>query len=223
MRFGDVGYLGLEMPAVRAQTSVWTVVDVCERLVASLLLAVSCPLIVAAIIAISLLSRRSPLIAHRRVARGGRPFWVFKLRTMWDGHGIRTALVEFINPEGPESILPKTAHDPRVTSVFAAFCRRYSVDELPQLWHVIRGEMALVGPRPLTQLEVERYYGVHSAKLLARKPGLTGLWQIRGRSRLGYRQRRRLDLFLVQKWSLRLYLKILLATPFRVLSGKDAW
>jgi exopolysaccharide production protein ExoY len=87
----------------------------------------------------------------------------------------------------------------------------------------VRGELALVGPRPITSLEVEEHYGAHSATLLSRKPGITGLWQVCGRSRLGYRQRRRLDLFMIKNWSLPLYLLILARTIHRAPLGKDAW
>ena len=101
--------------------------------------------------------------------------------------------------------------------------RATGLDELPQLWQVVLGDMALVGPRPLTQQELETYYGADAARVVAAKPGLSGLWQISGRSRLSYTQRRRLDLFLVQKYSISLYFKILLITLPRVLTGKDAW
>jgi exopolysaccharide production protein ExoY len=117
----------------------------------------------------------------------------------------------------------KGAPDPRVTSRLAAFCRRYSVDELPQLLQVVTGRIRLVGPRPLTPLEMDAYYGVDSSEVLSVRPGLTGLWQVMGRNRLTYAQRRRLDLFFVRKRSLGLYLRILLRTPGRVLSGRDAW
>ena len=116
----------------------------------------------------------------------------------------------------------KRPDDPRVSSRFAAFCRRYSIDELPQLCHVVRGDLSLVGPRPMTQEELLTHYGLAAREVLRVKPGLTGLWQIRGRSSLNYRQRRRFDLFLVRKWSIRMYLGILLATIPRVLTGRDA-
>jgi exopolysaccharide production protein ExoY len=195
-----------------------------ERLSACLLLALASPVLGAAMISIIVLSRRSPLVAHRRVGFAGRDIWVLKLRTMWN-RADRTApcLIERLKPSQTEFHLPKTARDPRVTSSLAAALRRYSIDELPQLWHVICGHMSLVGPRPLTAFELETYYGVDASQILTKRPGLTGLWQIRGRSRLTYAQRRRLDLFLVRKWSISLYFRVLLATAPRVLAGKDAW
>jgi exopolysaccharide production protein ExoY len=117
----------------------------------------------------------------------------------------------------------KSEKDSRVTSRFAAFCRRYSIDELPQLYQVVTGQMSLIGPRPLTKLELDLYYGRNAAELLTRRPGISGLWQVSGRSRLSYRQRRRLDLFLVRKWSPGLYLQTLLATIPTVLTGRNAW
>jgi lipopolysaccharide/colanic/teichoic acid biosynthesis glycosyltransferase len=151
--------------------------------------------------------------------------WVLKVRTMWGNSsaGGLWPLVEYIRASDADCLVPKTAKDPRVTNRFAALCRRLSVDELPQLWHVIRGEMALVGPRPLTRYELNTYYGSAATTVLKKKPGLSGLWQISGRSRLSYAQRRRLDLFMIRKWSVSLYCRILLKTIPRVLVGKDAW
>lgn len=200
----------------------------CERFTAAILLVLTAPALLTAAIVIAGISRRSPFIAHQRVAQGGRALWILKLRTMWNGprppnRRLREALVERLTFADPVAQIQKTSNDPRVTSAFAAFCRRYSLDELPQLWHVIRGELALVGPRPLTEYELGSYYGPDAGLVLSQRPGLTGLWQIRGRSRLNYRQRRRLDLFLIRKWSLKLYVRILFATLPKVVSGKDAW
>jgi lipopolysaccharide/colanic/teichoic acid biosynthesis glycosyltransferase len=191
---------------------------------AGLFLVVIFPALAAAALAIAFLSRRSPLIAHLRVGQHGRNIWVLKLRTMWQqrssGCRLRPFIERLTGEEIPES---KSQTDARVTSRFAAVCRKYSVDEWPQLWHVIRGEMALVGPRPLTAAELDRYYGSSTALLLSVKPGITGLWQVKGRSRLTYPQRRRLDLFLIHHRCLRLYARILNATIPRVVTGKDAW
>jgi exopolysaccharide production protein ExoY len=171
-----------------------------------------------------ILSRRSPLLAHRRVGRFGRKFWLFKFRTMWDGTRNQDSpgrLIEFVRQDPVNS--QKLAQDPRVTSRFAAFLRKHSIDELPQLLNVLIGEMSLVGPRPLTQGELTEHYGVDKVEVLSIKPGITGLWQTMGRSRLTYRQRLRLDLFLARKRSFGLYLRVLRRTIPRVLSGIDAW
>jgi lipopolysaccharide/colanic/teichoic acid biosynthesis glycosyltransferase len=187
------------------------------------MLLVLLPILLAASIAIIAISRRSPLVAHQRVGVGGRLIWVVKLRTMWtNDSGKRSLFLHRLCPSEVPLLDPKVKNL-HVTSRFAAFCRRYSLDELPQLWHVIWGDMSLVGPRPLTKHELDVYYGPDALGILTARPGLTGLWQISGRSRLTYAQRRRLDLFLVRNWSLPLYLRILAATVPRVLVGVDAW
>ncbi|MGH9558405.1 MAG: sugar transferase [Bryobacteraceae bacterium] len=193
-----------------------------ERLVTLIAAIALLPVLIALIGIVGALSRRAPLVAHRRVGRHGRLFWMLKFRTMWDGVGNSGGgFIERL----PETEVPevKNGADPRVTSRLAAFCRKYSLDELPQLWHVIRGEMSLVGPRPVTPAEWKRYYGDRSAEVLKLKPGLTGLWQTRGRNRLTYRQRRRLDVFLARHYCLLLYLRILGLTVPRVIAGRDAW
>jgi exopolysaccharide production protein ExoY len=201
----------------------WHIIDPLERAVALLAVLISAPLLLAAGVAIAISSRRSPLIAHLRVGRMGQPFWVVKLRTMWRNDvPQRFRMIEHIIQE-PSLYDSKPAMDPRVGNAFAALCRRYSIDELPQLWQVVSGEMALIGPRPVTEGELRAHYGSAAGDLLTRKPGITGLWQIRGRSSLTYRQRQRLDLFLHRRWSLKLYLRIALSTIPAVLSGRNAW
>ncbi len=202
----------------------WQIVAKLERALACMVLLACFPFLCIVCAITILLSRQSPLIAHRRAGKRGRDIWVFKVRTMWGGKP-RTArglhLVEYLHG----SVVPdcKCRFDPRVTSRFAAFCRKYSIDELPQLWLVVRGEMSIVGPRPMTHEELARHYGSDAIRVLQAKPGLTGLWQIRGRSNLKYHQRRRLDRFMLEKWSLRLYTAILIASVPKVLTGKDAW
>jgi exopolysaccharide production protein ExoY len=173
---------------------------------------------------IFVLSKRAPLVAHRRLGRDGRPFWMLKFRTMWGAKETENGAGGFIE-RLHDSRVPeiKTGDDPRVTSAFAAFCRRHSIDELPQFWHVASGEMSLVGPRPMTPGEWAKFYGDSAAEVLRLKPGLSGLWQTRGRNRLTYRQRRRLDIFLARHYCLLLYLRILGQTVPRVLAGRDAW
>lgn len=143
---------------------------------------------------------------------------------MWDqSERHRWRLVERVYPSKTDCATLKSFRDPRVRNAFAAFCRHFSIDELPQLWQVVVGDMALVGPRPLTYFELELHYGPYAAEVLTRKPGVSGLWQVRGRSQLSYRQRRRLDLFLVRRWSTGLYFRILGNTASAVLSGRGAW
>lgn len=194
-----------------------------ERLAAGVAFVAVAPALGATMLAVRTLSGRSPLIAHRRLGLNGEPFWVLKLRTMWDKSSPQTSAgwIEYLqNTDVP---VIKGAADPRVTSRLAAFCRRYSVDELPQLLQVVTGRLRLVGPRPLTPQEWDTYYGADCREVLSVHPGLTGLWQVMGRNRLTYAQRRRLDLFFVRRYGIGLYLRILLRTPGRVLGGRDAW
>src|SRR6476646_392522 len=128
-----------------------------ERAIAAAALAASAPVLICVLATVRVLSGRSPLIAHKRIGLGGEPFWMFKVRTMWGATGTSKRVVgessntwiEYL--EQPWVPLEKQTPDPRVTSRFAAWCRRFSLDELPQLLHVLSGRMRLVGPRPLTR------------------------------------------------------------------------
>ena len=201
----------------------WSIVWAAERIVALVLFLLLLPVMVVAGIVVVLLSRRSPLVSHSRLGKGGSAFQVLKLRTMWE-QANATWELSFAERVGTSpSPDPKDPSDYRISSRFARLLRRFSIDELPQIWQVARGEMALIGPRPVTFEEMAKYYGGDAGEVLSMKPGLTGLWQVRGRSRLSYRQRRRLDLFLVRRWSLRLYFFIVISTLPRVLLGKDSW
>ena len=188
------------------------ILELIDRLIALALLLITAPLIVAASASVLCLSRQIPFILHRRVGRWRTPFSVIKIRTMWTiGH------TPHLSPEH------KSPDDPRVSSGFARFLRRHSIDELPQLVQVVTGQMSLVGPRPLTQKELIHYYGDSEREITAVRPGLSGVWQVRGRGRLTYGQRRRLDLFLVRHYCAGLYFRVLLETIGCVITGRDAW
>ncbi|MGO9765777.1 MAG: sugar transferase, partial [Myxococcaceae bacterium] len=194
---GSIGIVRETSPAVDL---VWQAVGIGERVASAILLAAISPVIGASAVAVSLLSRRTPLIAHSRIGWCGSTLWMLKLRTMWGHASSRAAKghhwIEYIHDdEGPGN---KQDSDPRVTHWFARFCRSHSLDEIPQLWHVISGEMSLVGPRPLTATELDRHYGAAANEILQVKPGLAGLWQVSGRNRLNYAERRALDLKLVR-------------------------
>lgn len=198
-------------------------ISAADRVLGTAILVASLPVLVPAAATIMVLSRRSPLVAHLRVGQHGRRFWVLKLRTMWpcaDPLPAERGWIQRIqaDPEGDT----KPRCDPRITSRFAAFCRRHSIDELPQLVHVVRGEMSLVGPRPVTRSELDKHYGVWSRIVLAVKPGLTGYWQTQGRNSLSYPHRVDLDLQLARQMSPRVYFGVLLQTVPEVLFGKNA-
>ena len=192
-----------------------------EPIAATVALVLILPIAAVIGLIITLLSGRSPLIRHARVGWHGSPLLMLKFRTMWERDRPRAhpSLIETVTDAIPVN---KSSHDPRVVSKFAAICRRYSLDELPQLYHVARGQMSFVGPRPITQNELDTYYGTHIAEVLQLKPGLTGLWQILGRNRLTYSRRVKLDVMLVRRASPVLYFRILLRTVPRVVCGYDA-
>jgi lipopolysaccharide/colanic/teichoic acid biosynthesis glycosyltransferase len=183
-----------------------------EPLAAALVLVLLLPVLIVVAATITALARRSPLIRHTRVGWRGETLAMLKFRTMW-GAG---ELVDF-DPT------VKSADDPRITSRFAAWCRRTSIDELPQLFHVLRGRMSFVGPRPITKLEIDKQYGDCAEELLSLRPGLTGLWQLMGRNHLSYATRRELDLLFVRHASAGLYFSILLKTIPKVLTGTGAY
>ena len=160
-------------------------------------------------------------VFHRavRVGRGGRKFAFLKLRSMQqDAEELRGLLLHLNQAQGPAF---KLHNDPRVTRV-GKLLRKTSLDELPQLWHVLTGDMSLVGPRPPFPEEVEKYEP-WMLKRLSVRPGLTCLWQIRGRSDLSFDEWMRLDLEYVDRCSLPLDLKILLLTVPAVLSARGAY
>jgi exopolysaccharide production protein ExoY len=199
----------------------WQAIGACERVVALVLFLAALPLILACSLLIRILSGRTPWIAHKRVGWEGSTLWMLKLRTMWGEGAPSRCWIEYIDDhQGPYR---KRADDPRVGNAFARFCRRHSIDELPQLWHVVTGEMSLVGPRPVTECELERYYGEDAAEILEVKPGIAGLWQTSGRNRLTYAERRQLDLKLVRERSASMYLTILLRTIPEVFRGENSW
>jgi lipopolysaccharide/colanic/teichoic acid biosynthesis glycosyltransferase len=193
-----------------------------EPLIALLAAILLTPIGAVLAVLIVLLSRQPPLIRHRRVGWRGNELHLLKFRTMWSGGGraARFSVIEDLPDVHPAV---KCKQDARITSSFAAWCRRYSLDELPQLVHIIRGEMSFVGPRPITRTELDAYYGRYKAEVLSLRPGLTGLWQVMGRNTLTYSQRRRLDVLLVRRVSPRLFVAILLRTVPCVLRGYGAY
>ena len=188
------------------------------------MLALSAPVIACAAVSLSALSRRSPFVAHLRVGLNGAPLWVWKLRTMWEYRpplNSERGWVEWIIAEAGQSA--KERDDVRVTSRFARFCRRHSIDELPQFWHLLRGEMSLIGPRPLTRTELATHYDSYAEEILSVKPGITGLWQTQGRSQLDWKNRVALDLEIVRTHSAKAYAIILIRTIAGLFSGEGAW
>jgi exopolysaccharide biosynthesis polyprenyl glycosylphosphotransferase len=176
------------------------------------------PLAISALL-IKLTSSGPVLFRQTRCGLNGRPFTLLKLRTMVADAESRLAEVAHLNEhDGP---VFKAANDPRVTLVGRLF-RRFSLDELPQLWNVFKGEMSLVGPRPPLPEELARYQRWHRRRL-SMKPGVTGLWQVSGRNEIAdFEEWMALDLAYIDNWSLSLDMKILARTVPAVLTGRGA-
>lgn len=177
------------------------------------------PLLPLIALAIKISSPGPILYRSIRLGQNGRPFVFYKLRSMVDGaHESRKYMLHMNEVDGP---IFKISDDPRITGV-GRFLRRSSLDEVPQLWNVLRGDMTLVGPRPPIPEEVEKYEPWQRHRLDV-KPGITCLWQISGRSKLGFDEWMRLDIQYIRRQSFWLDLKILLRTIPAVLSRDGAY
>jgi len=189
-------------------------------LVLSVLLVVALsPVLLACAVAVRLSSRGPVIYRSIRPGIGGAPFHCFKFRTMYRDADQRQADLEELNEAS--GALFKIRDDPRMTPV-GRFLRRFSLDELPQLFNVVRGEMSLVGPRPLPERDYERLQDWHKKRYLV-MPGITGLWQISGRSDLDFDDLVRLDFLYLERWSVFLDLSILLKTVPAVLMRRGSY
>ena len=212
---------------VRARTALKRVLDVTAS---GVLLALLSPLFLLIAALIKLKSPGPVFFKQARVGEFGKPFMMLKFRTMRVNadNAIHKAfvsqLIKGTAPDGGAATKDapfKIENDPRVTAI-GRLLRRTSLDELPQLWNVLRGEMSLVGPRPPLAYEVEQYKPWHYRRVLEAKPGITGLWQVSGRSRTTFDDMVRLDLRYAKNSSAWTDIKILMATPRAVVSGKGA-
>jgi exopolysaccharide biosynthesis polyprenyl glycosylphosphotransferase len=177
------------------------------------------PLFAVIALLIKLESPGPVIFKQERIGRGRTPFTMFKFRSMCvDAEVLKAQLAALNEARGP---LFKIQHDPRLTRI-GRVIRKYSLDELPQLWNVLKGDMSLVGPRPPVQSEVEQY-SAEAYKRLEIRPGITGLWQVSGRSNLSFDEMLKLDIYYIWNWSLSQDLKILLRTFPIVFSGQGAY
>ncbi|MCX8007874.1 MAG: sugar transferase [Coriobacteriia bacterium] len=190
-----------------------------DLVMATAIVLVGTPVWLLVSLAIKLDSPGPVLYRQLRVGRGGRPFQMFKFRSMYVDADRRLAELRQMNEaDGP---LFKMKHDPRVTRV-GKWLRRYSIDEFPQLLNVLKGEMSLVGPRPPLPHEVEAY-GDREWQRMQVLPGMTGLWQVSGRSHLSFDEMIRLDLFYIENWSVAFDVALLVRTLPAVLAAHGAW
>ncbi|MDH3208548.1 MAG: exopolysaccharide biosynthesis polyprenyl glycosylphosphotransferase [Gemmatimonadota bacterium] len=216
---GTLKMLELTFPAARAgQDGLKRAFDI---VVSAILLVVLSPLMLALSLFIKLDSKGPILFVQDRVGQAGRVFTMMKFRTMRDGADSEKPLLAHMNTSG-DSRLFKIPDDPRVTRL-GAFLRRWSLDELPQLLNIIRGDMSLVGPRPFFESDLAAYDDHHFLRL-AVKPGVTGLWQVKGRSSIvDFEEVVKLDRQYIEDWSFGLDLSILLSTIPAVLRRTGAY
>lgn len=193
--------------------------EVVDRTVSGAMLVFLAPLLAAIALAVRLTSPGPALFRQTRVGKDGRRFTLYKFRTMH--RRAEAELIDLASRNHNDGVLFKIRDDPRRTPL-GCWLRRFSLDELPQLWNVVRGDMALVGPRPPLPSEVERYEP-HVERRLLVKPGLTGLWQVNGRADVCWDESVRLDLYYVENWSPTLDALILTKTLWAVLSGRGAY
>ena len=200
-----------------------------DILASLLLLIILSPLLLAIACLVKLSSHGPVLFRQVRIGQMMKPFMFFKFRTMYaeSNHAIHHAYVSwFINSSGnaqekEKHTYFKMTNDSRITPI-GHLLRKTSLDELPQLWNVVRGDMSLVGPRPPLLYELQQYKPWHRHRVLEAKPGITGLWQVTGRSRTTFDDMVRLDLRYARGQSLWADIKILLATPAAVIKGNGA-
>ena len=190
-----------------------------DLILACTALLVTSPLLAVLGLVVGVSSAGPALFRQERIGRGLQPFTMLKLRTMVDGAD--RLVVGLLEESGADQRFYKFHDDPRITGI-GRWLRRWSLDELPQLWNVVRGDMSLVGPRPGLASEVEAYESWQLARLAVR-PGLTGAWQVSGRSELSFDDCVRLDLGYIEDWSLRGDLIILAKTIPAVLGRRGSW
>lgn len=210
--------LHIERPAYQGAQR-WSKI-LLDRLGSIALIVVGSLIMIPAAIAVKTTSRGPVIYRQERVGRDGQMFEMFKFRTMVDGADNLIGTMDMA-PDAGNDFMFKMKDDPRVTRV-GRFLRRFSIDELPQLFNVLRGDMSLVGPRPPLMREVSGYHIDAKRRLLVR-PGVTGLWQVSGRSDLDWEETIRLDLYYVENWSMMGDLVILWRTARAVLSSRGAY
>lgn len=175
-------------------------------------------------LAIGRSSKGKVIYSHERIGRGGKPFRCYKFRTMYADADHRLHELLKDNPSLQEewNRYRKLKNDPRITPI-GKFLRKTSMDELPQFWNVLRGDLSIVGPRPVVYEEVIHYFGEKAAKILSMRPGLTGIWQVSGRSNTCYQTRVRLDEAYVDQHSLYLDIMLILKTIPSMIFSKGAY
>ena len=222
--FGGIPVMDLGQPGIHGWRRIFK--RLFDIFLTLLILLFVCPLMVVVALAIKLDSPGPVFYLQKRVGENGQPFKMFKFRSMHvnNDESIHREYVKQLIRENTSLASSngtlKLTQDPRITRV-GRFIRRTSLDELPQFFNVLRGEMSLVGPRPPVPYEVEVYQKWHLRRLEA-IPGITGLWQVQGRNRVSFDEMVRMDMDYIERQSIWLDIQLLMRTPFALLSGRGA-
>jgi undecaprenyl-phosphate galactose phosphotransferase len=188
----------------------------------ALTIALPCMILIA--IVIKMTAGGKVFFSHERIGRGGKRFQCYKFRTMFPDSEERLKTLLKINPQLREEWerKHKLANDPRITPI-GRFLRKTSLDELPQFFNVLKGDMSVVGPRPVVQNELDKHFGVKAGKIFSIRPGITGPWQVSGRSDTSYKTRVMLDEKYVDSRSMMVDLKLIVKTIPSMISSKGAY
>lgn len=182
------------------------------------------PLYILIALLIRIISKGNVIYYQTRIGRGGKTFRCYKFRTMY--HNADEILKEILDSDDVKRKEWETSHklknDPRVTSI-GAFLRKTSLDELPQFWNVLKGDLSVVGPRPVVNEEIVRHFGYRAQKIFTIRPGITGIWQISGRSNTTYSERIALDEYYVENRTLFMDFKIIALTIPSIITKKGAY
>lgn len=200
-----------------------TLKTILEKILTLFIFIVTFPLLLALYLTILITTRSNPLYKQKRIGQHGRLFSVYKFKTMVDNADeiLKEILATDKQARKEYAQFCKLKNDPRVTKI-GNFLRKTSLDELPQLFNIIRGDMALVGPRPILESEIETYGEFYTYYKMVR-PGITGLWQVSGRNELDFKERTKLDVWYVRNWSFQVDFTILLKTVIIVLTRKGSY
>lgn len=194
--------------------------DICVAFIGLILLS---PFLIWLFCLVYTATKGHPIFSHERIGFKGRKFKVYKFRTMYldADERLKWLLESCVESKAEWERDFKLKNDPRITKI-GQFLRKTSLDELPQLWNVLKGEMSLVGPRPIVEQEIEKY-GEYFEYFTAVTPGITGLWQVSGRNDIEYDERVQLDVWYVRNWSIELDIQILIKTVLVVLKKKGSY
>ncbi len=182
------------------------------------------PVFIIVALAIRLNSKGKILFAQERIGRGGYSFKCLKFRTMYPDAEKRLHEILYNDPKllSEWELKRKLKEDPRITPI-GKFLRRTSLDELPQFWNVLKGDLSVVGPRPVVHEEIVKHFGLKAGKILSIRPGITGMWQVSGRSDLSYTHRIKLDEKYVDNRTLALDIKLIFKTIPKMINTKGAY